>query len=82
MMNCREHNDRTKDSTMREVHRLQAAFEQRCKESGLSYFEWLQATEKEFHQSLAEVGFRLVTRNGRTYLGKIKVRANLTKANK
>jgi len=67
---------------MREVHQLQAAFEQQCKKSGLSYFDWLQATEAEFHQSLAEAGFRLVTRNGRTFLEKMKDRTKHTKAHK
>ena len=81
-MNHQEHNGHTEDSTMQEVHRLQAAFEEQCKNSGLSYFEWLQATEKEFHRSLAEVGFRLVTRNGRTFLEKMKDRAKRAKAHK
>ncbi len=81
-MNRHAHNGHTEDSTMREVHRLQAGFEERSKKSGLSYFEWLQATEMEFHRSLAEVGFRLVTRNGRTFLEKIKDRAMRAKAHR
>jgi hypothetical protein len=47
--------------------------EQQYKKSGLSsYWDWLQATEADMHKSLAEVGFEIVTRDGRTFIDEIK----------
>ncbi len=61
------------DSTMRELHFIREKMEQEYRKSGLpSYDEWLQATEPDMHRSLAEVGFEIVTRDGRTFLDKIK----------
>jgi hypothetical protein len=61
------------DSTMKELHLIREKMEQEYRKSGsTSYEEWLQATEPDMRQSLAEVGFEIVTRNGRTFLDKIK----------
>jgi len=73
MVNDKNYNDYKEDSTMREIHRIQEEMEQQYKKSGLSsYWEWLQATEADMHKSLAEVGFAIVTRDGRTFVDEIK----------
>jgi len=73
MVNDKNSNDYKEDSTMREIHRIQEEMEQQYKKSGLSsYWEWLQATEADMHQSLAEVGFAIVTRDGRTFIDEIE----------
>ncbi len=73
MANDKNHNDYKEDSTMREIHRIQEEMEQQYEKSGLSsYWEWLQATEADMHKSLAEDGFEIVTRDGRTFLDEIK----------
>lgn len=64
---------------MREVHKIQEELEQQYQKSGLSYLEWLQATEDEFQKSLAEDGFHMVTRNGEIFFEAIKPQ---TKRNK
>jgi hypothetical protein len=66
--------DYIEDSTVREVHRIREKLSQQQKASGLSYFDWLKATEKDLKKSLAEVGFHMVTRNGRVFLHEIKPR--------
>jgi len=67
--------------TMQEIHRIQEEMEQQYQESGLSsYEEWLQATEPDLRQSLAEVGYRMVTRGDRFFLYEVKPR--LKKNNK
>ena len=66
----KNHNDES--PTMREVHQIQKELEQQYRKSGLSYLEWLQATEEDFQKSLADDGFRMVTRNGETFLEEIK----------
>jgi hypothetical protein len=76
----KNYDDYLEDSTMREIHRIQEEMEQQFKKSGFSsYFEWLQATDKDLQKSLAEDGFQIVTRNGRTYLDEIKPRARKNK---
>ncbi|MDZ7360835.1 MAG: hypothetical protein ONB46_08930 [candidate division KSB1 bacterium] len=75
----KKHDDYKESPTMREVHRIQEELEQQYRKSGLSFFEWLQATEDDFQKSLAEDGFRMVTRNGETFLEEIKPQ---TKSNK
>jgi hypothetical protein len=73
MANYKNYNSYKEDSTMREIHRIQKKMEEQYRKSGLSsYWEWLQATEEDMHKSLAEVGFEIVTRNGRTFLDEIK----------
>jgi len=58
---------------MRELHLIREKMEQQYRKSGLpSYEEWLQATDKDLQKSLAEVGFQIVTRDGRTYIDKIE----------
>jgi len=76
-----DNEDYNESPTMREIHRVQEEMEQRYQESGLSsYEEWLQATEPDLRQSLAEVGYRMVTRGDRFFLYEIKPR--LKKNNK
>lgn len=67
--------DYLEDSTVQEVHRIRAEFDRQQRESGLSYFEWLEATEADMHKSLAEVGFAIVTRDGRTFIDEIPPRS-------
>lgn len=79
MVNDKNYNDYKEDSTMREIHRIQEEMEQQYKKSGLSsYWEWLQATEDDVHKSLAEVGFAIVTRDGRTFIDEIEPRSKRT----
>jgi len=69
----KNYDDYIEDSTMRELHQIREEMEQQYRKSGLpSYWDWLQATEKEMHKSLAEVGYQIVTRDGRTYIDKIE----------
>jgi hypothetical protein len=73
MANYKSYNSYKEDSTMREIHRIQEEMEEHYRKSGLSsYWEWLQETEEDMHKSLAEAGFEIVTRNGRTFLDEIK----------
>jgi len=73
--------DYKEDSTMREIHRIQEKMEQQYEKSGLaSYWEWLQATEADMHKSLAEIGFAIVTRDGRTFVDEIKPKRAANKA--
>ena len=75
MAKYKNYNDYKEDSTMREIHRIQGDMERQYKKSGLpSYWDWLQATESDLRKSLAEVGFEIVTRDGRTFLAEIKPR--------
>jgi hypothetical protein len=75
MSNYKNDNDYKEDSTMREIHRIQEEMERQYKKSGLSsYWDWLQATEDDLRKSLAEAGFEIVTRDGRTFLDEIKPR--------
>ena len=81
MANYKNSNDYKEDSTMREIHRIQEEMEQQYKKSGLSsYWEWLQATEADMHKSLAEDGFEIVTRDGRTFVDEIKPKKAVNKA--
>lgn len=57
--------------TMQEVHRLQEEVERQYEKSGLSYLDWLQATEKNIEKELAEAGFEIVASNGRMQLKEI-----------
>jgi hypothetical protein len=43
--------------TMRELHRIRQELEKQQEASGLSYAEWLRATEGDLKKTLAEVGF-------------------------
>jgi hypothetical protein len=77
----KNYDDYIEDSTMREIHRIQEKMEQQYEKSGLaSYWEWLQATEADMHKSLAEVGFAIVTRDGRTFVDEIKPKRTVNKA--
>ena len=69
------------DSTMREVHRIQHELERQFRQSGLSYLEWLQVTEPAFSESLAENGFKIITRGSLTFLEKIKPRRERSRRN-
>jgi len=81
MVNDKNYNDYQEDSTMREIHRIQKEMEQQYEKSGLSsYWEWLQATEADMHKSLAEDGFAIVTRDGRTFVDEIKPKRAANKA--
>lgn len=82
MAKRKRHEDYREDSTMQELHQIREEFDRQQRESGLSYFEWLQATEADMHKSLAEVGFEIVTRGGRTFIDEIKPRSkkNVAKA--
>lgn len=64
--------DYSDDSTVEEIHQIREEFSRQQKQSGLSYIEWLKATEPDLRKSLAEVGFRMVTRNGRLFLYEIR----------
>jgi hypothetical protein len=67
------YDDYKESPTMREIHQIQEEMEQQFQKSGMSsYWEWLQATDKNLRQSLAEDGFRMITRNGRIFLHEIK----------
>ncbi|GEM_PF-2232024 len=68
----KNHDDYKESPTMREVHQIQEELEQQYQKSGLSFFEWLQATEDDFQKSLTEDGFRMVTRNGQTFIEEIE----------
>jgi len=72
--------DYSDDSTVEEIHQIREEFSRQQKQSGLSYIEWLKATEPDLRKSLAEVGFRMVTRGDRLFLYEIKPR--LKKNNK
>ncbi|MGH7599164.1 MAG: hypothetical protein ACREOI_22640 [bacterium] len=74
MAKPKSYEDYIEDSPVREVHRIREQLDREQKESGLSYFEWIEATDKDLRQSLAEVGFEIVTRDGRTFLDEIKPR--------
>jgi hypothetical protein len=68
--------DDKESPTMREIHRIQDEMEQQYQKSGLpSYEEWLQATEADLRQSLAEIGYRMITRGDRFFLYEIKPRS-------
>ncbi|MEK7729724.1 MAG: hypothetical protein AAB354_15060 [candidate division KSB1 bacterium] len=54
--------------TMQEVHRLQEEVERQYEECGLAYLDWLQATERDLQKELADAGFRVVTKEERTFL--------------
>jgi hypothetical protein len=61
------------DPIMEEVHKLREELHRQFKESGYTnYFDWLKATEKDLEASLAEVGFRIVKKNGYQYLEEIE----------
>jgi len=72
--------DYFEDSTMQELHQIREEMERQQEASGLSYLEWLQATEPDLRKSLAEDGFRMIKRNGRIFMHEIKPR--LKKNNK
>lgn len=57
---------------MEEMHRIREELYQQVKKSGLTYLEWLKTTEKEFEESLAEVGFKIITKDGLQYLVDIR----------
>ncbi len=57
--------------TMPEVHRLQEEVERQYEKSGLTYFDWLQATEPDLQKELADAGFRVVTKKGRIFLQQV-----------
>ena len=78
MSKRKSYEDYIEDSTVREVHRIREEFDRKQRESGLSYFEWLEATEADMHKSLAEVGFAIVTRDGRTFIDEIEPRSKRT----
>lgn len=48
---------------MEDVHKIREELEQQFVQSGLSFSEWLTATEKEFSSRLAEVGFKVITKD-------------------
>ena len=75
MSKRKSYEDYLEDSTVREVHRIREEFDRQQRESGLSYFEWLEATEADMHKSLAEVGFAIVTRDGHTFIDEIAPRS-------
>jgi len=72
MAKRKSYEDYIEDSAVREVHRIREELDRQQKASGLSYFEWLEATEADMHKSLAEVGFAIVTRDGRTFIDEIE----------
>jgi len=64
--------DYFEDSTMQELHQIREEMERQQEASGLSYLDWLQATEPDLRKSLAEDGFRMIKRNGRIFMYEIK----------
>lgn len=56
------------DPIMEEVHKIREELYSQFKKSGLNYLEWLKATENEFKENLAEVGFKIVSKDGLQYL--------------
>jgi hypothetical protein len=59
------------DPVMAPVHQIREELYQQFKKSGLTYLEWLKATEQELTESLAEIGFKIVTEDGFQYLVEI-----------
>jgi hypothetical protein len=59
------------DPIMEPVHQIREELYQQFKNSGLTYMEWLKATEQEFTASLAEIGFKIITKDGFQYLVEI-----------
>lgn len=51
------------DPIMEDVHKIREELEQQFVQSGLSFSEWLVSTEKEFSSRLAEVGFKVITKD-------------------
>jgi hypothetical protein len=70
--------DYKESPTMREIHQIQDELEQQYQKSGLSYLEWLEATEDEFQKALAKDGFHTVTRNGEIFIEEIKPKTTRT----
>lgn len=61
----------SEDPIMAPIHQIREQLYQQFKNSGLSYMEWLKATEQEFAESLAEIGFKIITKDGFQYLVEI-----------
>ncbi len=51
------------DPIMEVVHKIREELEQQFIQSGLSFSAWLTATEKEFAARLAEVGFKVISKD-------------------
>ena len=57
-----------KDIIMDEIHKIREDLFKQYNNSGLGFSEWLKSTEKSFEMSLAEVGFKIIDKNGTHYL--------------
>ena len=57
--------------TMQEVHRLQEEVERQYEKIGLTYLDWPQGTVQDLQKELADAGFRVVTKEGRTFLQQV-----------
>lgn len=68
----KSYEDYMEDSTMQELHQIRAELERQQEASGLSFLDWLQATEKDLRKSLAGDGFRMVKRGDRIFMYEIK----------
>ena len=56
------------DAIMEKVHKIREELYQQFKNSGLTYSDWLKATDDKFAQQLAEVGFKVIEQDSVQYL--------------
>ena len=59
------------DPIMDQVHRIREQLNEQYLKSGLSFSDWLKTTEKDLDVSLAEVGFKIIRKDGLHYLVEI-----------
>ena len=59
------------DPIMAPIHEIREELYQQFKKSGLTHIEWLKATKQEIAESLAEIGFKIITKDGFQYLVEI-----------
>ena len=59
------------DPIMDQVHKIREELYQQYQKSGLSFSGWLKTTEKESEICLAEVGFKIMNKDGMHYLVEI-----------
>jgi len=59
------------DPIMDQVHKIREELYSQYRKSGLSFSDWLKTTEKDCEASLAEVGFKLISKDGLAYLEEI-----------
>lgn len=60
------------DPIMDQIHRIREELNKQYLKSGLSLSDWLKTTEKDLEIRLAEVGFKIISKDGLHYLVEIK----------